>query len=244
MSLTSDELLPLLVLSVVNAGLTPLPAELLYIEHFDFVAAATGGTSIAGNAGDGGEVTNNASLNEAGYHFVTMQAVLHYLLQGDLFSAPAANASGLQSSTNGISHLRGSQSVASAMLKARQSTQELLALRRSSSTELTLSNSDNNSAAKKDESTTPNSKMPTTSHANSANKASSSASPSPPSKAASAPAKSSSGSLGRPSLSASAVDSSSANTSPKIEINLPPIKPVEQPTEDDIGPLLRRLRGF
>lgn len=254
--LTSDELLPLLVLAVVNAQLVSLPAELMYLENFGSLntrLAAAASTSIlsgetmssssAGSDMDSSTASSSAVVDEYSYHLVTMQAVLQYLLQGDLFSSEGGSSgSDLQAGGTASTSARrvsnsslrsiatggavvANNTVASAMLKARRSTEEL-------------------AAAGRTQPAVPSSAAVAAAAA--AAKGSGGSSGSDGAGGAAPLLANGGGKLGSPSASHRR-SLEAEQPSPSLmrrEVNLPPVKATAPPSEDDIGPLLRRLRGF
>jgi hypothetical protein len=255
--LTSDELLPLLVLTIVNANLTVLPAELMYLEQFGYLSTAMASSDLGRlNLNDSGSSSGMSSaiaatMDESSYHFVTMQAVLHYLLQGDLFSDSADDGSSsgmvreasptfstLVSPVGSTGSLKGGGTVASAMLKARKSVQELAVRKDGSVSSPTVLLSPPSvvsgggavsgaaAVARQQGSAQPPAPPPP-----------------PPTATTASPTTTKKGS---PALSAGRLRSTppQSPSMAKREINLPPMKVAELSSEEDVGPLLRKLRGF
>lgn len=279
-ALTSDELIPLLSLAVIRAGLDTLPAELLYLEQFSFVgkassAAASGGSGGGGGGGAGAgsaAETKTGADSQGSYHLITMLAVKQFLLSADVFgcerdaAGDAADRSGrgaagvggggpallrstsgggvggssfspmtsgagsriMSSATAGSGQGAGAataahKSVAEAMLKARRSTQQLAISGAALATE-------DGGSASSSRRTSGEFRL-RADGGNEAGRGEGTAQPEP-----------SKGSPRRAPKPSSA--SRAAPPSGPRKIQLPELKEKERPSDDDVGPLLRKLRGF
>jgi hypothetical protein len=289
-ALTSDELIPLLSLAVIRAGLDTLPAELLYLEQFSFVgkasAAASSGSSGRGSGGGGSAGPGSTAESQTGadsqgsYHLITMLAVKQFLLSADVFgcgrgtAGDAADRSGRGAAAGGgggpallrrtsgggssfspmasgatskvtSSATAGSgqgtaaakatpKSVAEAMLKARRSTQQLAISGAALATE-------DGGSASSSRRTGGGEFRPRTDGENEAGHGEGAArheAPEGSPKTSRRPSKPSSASR------AAGVGASAAPPSGPRKIQLPELKEKERPSDDDVGPLLRKLRGF